>query len=166
MGSTNVDGTPPVGSRVGTWTETRFDLQVPGLSCVLVFAFNQPFPAGTRLQVFEQLVDSPWLEMELTPVEGNPALGYAVVTHQFLVNPPAWEIVFKEVVRSPEGAELLRGELRMFKAAPNPCWNGTLPDPVTLQCPSTDGDWNYKDFENFNPNADIFTSGDQDLPED
>jgi len=147
----------PAGARAGAMKDGALNIQIPALSCTLVYAFNQPMPAGTRIQIaYAVTPDSPWADTELTPVPDNPNLGYFKTENQFVINPPYWEITFPVKVLGPDGSELWKADVRFFKALPNLCWDGSLPDPVTLYCKSYDGDWNYNDFPNFNPTADIF----------
>lgn len=150
-------GAIPAEAREGTLKDGTLNLQVPAISCTLVFAFNQPVPAGVRFELaYELAPDSPWLSTELAPVAGRPNLAAVTLAHDYIVNHPYWEIFYPAAVKSADGALLWSAPARFFKATPNLCWDGSLPDPVTLYCPSTDGDWNYKDFPNFNPTADVF----------
>ncbi len=152
-----VTNAAPAGARAGTMQDGTLNIQIPAISCTLVFAFNQPVPAGVRLDLaYELQPESPWLSSELTPAAENANLAYITLDHEYVVTPPYWEITFPATVRGPDGSALWSAPIRFFKALPNPCWDGSLPDPVTLYCKSYDGDWNYDDFPNFNPTADIF----------
>jgi hypothetical protein len=153
--SAGQDGAAPQGARVGAWMYDQFNLQIPATSCTLVIAFNQAAPAGMRLQYVNE-TNAPWLDLELTPASSNPTTAWAAMTQSGIINPPAWEVTYTVRVIGPDGSELFKQPVRFFKATPNPCWDGSLPDPVTLYCPNWDGDWNYRDFPNCNPNADIF----------
>ncbi len=147
----------PAGARAGSMQDGTLNIQIPAISCTLVFAFNQPVPAGTRIEIAYVLApNSPWMSTDLTPAADNPALASITIKHEYVVNPPYWEITFPVTVRGPDGSVLWNAPVRFFKALPNPCWDGSLPDPVTLYCKNYDGDWNYDDFPNFNPTADIF----------
>ncbi len=150
-------GTPPTDVTMAQMTGDQIDLLVPGTTCTLVFAVNQPVPAGMMLRLLDQGGGSTvWMELPLQQVSGSVDTVYTDLTHNLIINPPYWEITFPVEVVSSTGVSVWKGNLRMYKALPNPCWDGSLPDPVTMYCPNYDGDWNYKDFPNFNPDADIF----------
>ncbi len=153
----SITNVAPAGARAGAIKDGTLNLQIPAISCTLVFAFNQPMPQGVQIELaYELAPNSPWISTDLTPVAGNPNLGSFTTKHEFVVNPPYWEITYPLTVRAADGSELWKAPARFFKALPNPCWDGSLPDPVTLYCKSYDGDWNYNDFPNFNPTAEIF----------
>jgi hypothetical protein len=148
---------PPVGAVTGGMKDGVLSQQNWATSCAFTFGFNQPFPAGTKMVVYEANEKTTWLELELTPNPQNPSVGSAATSQALIVNPPLWSISYPMGVVGPDGIVYWKGTLSLFRPAPNPCWDGSLPDPVTLYCKNYDGDWNYKDFPNFNPNADMFT---------
>ena len=150
---------------VGTDENGVLNIQVPGSYIVVEATFTQPIPSGTKIQFFEQGAVSPWYETTLSMDANNANKGIALLNHTYLVNPPYWEITYHAKIVDSAGQVYWEKDVRVFKSSPNTCWNGTMPDPVTLYCPSYDGDWNYLDFENFNPDADIFTSGQVPLPD-
>lgn len=130
--------TMPAGARPLTENLGYTGLQVPALSCTLVFTFNQPMPKGVALEVYQGVQQSPWLTAELQAASDNPNLGYAVLDHSYVINPPFWEVLYRFALRSPDGKELWADEIRIFKALPERCWDNSLPDPVTLECPIND----------------------------
>ncbi len=101
--------------------------------------------------------------MSPSPEDGNS--GYFLIQHGYMINPPFWQITYHVKLEAADGSVFWEKDVRFLKPTPNTCWDGSLPHPVTLYCPNYDGDWNYLDFENFNQNADVFTSGQVPLPD-
>lgn len=155
-----------VESKVGVLENDMMNVQVPANYVVAEVHFNQTLPNGTKLQIFEIGALSPWYE-GLFAVDANDGnSGILLINHQYIINPPFWEITYHAKIVDGTGKVYWENDLRIFKALPNTCWDGSLPDPVTLYCKSFDGDWNYRDFPNFNPNADKFTSGDWEIDDE
>jgi hypothetical protein len=60
----------------------------------------------------------------------------AVLTHQYLVDPPFWRLHYSIEIQADDGPVLFFSPLlydRKWKA--DLCWNGNMPDPVTFRCP-------------------------------
>lgn len=108
---------------------------IPDKACVFVYQFNQPIPAGIKLQVFDNR-EAAWLEEVLSTSSSDPATGYAILDHAYVVNPPFWFYDYTIKLVSVEGVELYNRVIHFRRPyMPEPCWNGTLPNPFTLQCP-------------------------------
>jgi hypothetical protein len=140
-------------------------IKIPASFIVMEAHFNQVLPSGVQLKVYELDAVSPWYTATITPSRDDPAAGYFLIRHDYMVNPPFWEITYRVRLEAADGSSFWEKNVRFLKPTPNTCWDGSLPNPVTLYCPNYDGDWNYLDFENFNPNADVFTSGQVPLPD-
>jgi hypothetical protein len=109
-------------------------------SCVFEIAFNQPSQPGTQLEFYDGLgkVPTPWLKVDMAASPDNPNLAYAVVTHGMVTKPQLWWVFYTIVVRSPDGKEQFRQDIKFMRSWQVPrCWNGTMPNPTTLQCPKT-----------------------------
>jgi len=106
--------------------------------CTFVFDFGMPAAKGSKLEVYDVGQNSPWFTQSLMSASGNPNLSLAVVTHQFIINPPFWEIPYVFKVRSSDGTEQWSEQVLVKKWVPEKCWNGEYPDPVSLECPIED----------------------------
>ncbi len=128
----------PAGGKAAVMNGDVVNLTVPAVSCTLAFQMSQPLAAGTRLELAEMNSATAWLSAELTPVAGSDRQGFVTLTHAYVINPPFWEITYPYRVKGPDGTVLTEGKLRLAKPAPKLCWNGEIPDPVTLQCVKND----------------------------
>jgi hypothetical protein len=113
-----------------------FQVKIPAAFCVLAYQFNQPVPAGSNLVIYNG--NSPFVNLPLTPVDGQPDQGWAIVAHDYVINPPFWEITYQVAVTDPEGKELWSQPVKFAKPLPANCPFGGLPDPVTLYCRQSD----------------------------
>lgn len=118
--------------------DDRPNLYLPVVSCTFVYTFNQPVPAGSELQVFQGTDSEPWLSAELIPVPDNPNIAYAILTHPMIINPPVWVITYPMYIVSLDEPDLWAEEIIMRRWEPEPCWDGSWPDPVTMWCPIED----------------------------
>lgn len=144
----------------------RMNVRIPASIIVVEVGFNQDVPLGVEFQIFNPNINKAVYVVEAIPSSEDPTKGLFFLNQNFILDPPFWEITYHAKLVGFEGKILWENDLRLFKPLPNTCWDGSLPDPVTLYCPNYDGDWNYRDFPNFNPNADIFTSGQVELGEE
>jgi hypothetical protein len=130
------------------------NLKVPSSNIVVEAHFNQAIPSDAQLKVYSfSLPSGPWYTAPITPAKADETTGVFVINHNAMNNPPFWEITYHLKLEGSEGKVYWEKDIRLFKALPDTCWDGSLPDPVTLYCPNTDGDLNFNDYENFNPAA-------------
>ncbi|PKO16845.1 MAG: hypothetical protein CVU39_06410 [Chloroflexi bacterium HGW-Chloroflexi-10] len=130
------------------------NLKVPSSSIVVEAHFNQAIPNDAQLKVYSfSLPSGAWYTAPITPAKADDTTGVFVINHNAMNNPPFWEITYHLKLEGAEGKVYWEQDLRLFKALPDTCWDGSLPHPVTLYCPNTDGDLNFNDYENFNPAA-------------
>lgn len=146
--------------------ETEMNIRVPASAVVVEVEFNQPLNEEVFFKIYDLNGSKPWYSEKIIQNSEKPSQGYTFLDHNFVIDPPFWEITYVGKLENIDGTVLWENNLRLYKALPNTCWDGSFPDPVTLFCPNYDGDWNYRDFPNFNPNADIFTSGQVELGEE
>ena len=111
-------------------------VKIPAGFCTMIYRFNQPVPGGVSLALFDS--SSPFLKIPLKPVEGHPDEVWATVSHDYVVNPPFWEVTYRLVVLDAQDKELWSEPVKFAKPLPSPCQYGGLPDPVTLYCTGTD----------------------------
>ncbi len=129
----------PVGARPGIIEKDTglLNLHIPAITCTVVYTFNQPMPAGIALSIYDYNQGS-FIQTPLLPSSTNPNKGYAVLNHPYIINPPFWWLNYIFILTNAEGAEVHRIEVQVFKSLPEKCWDGSLPDPVTLFCPIQD----------------------------
>jgi hypothetical protein len=140
-------------------------LKIPASFIVIDAHFNQPIPSGVQLKVYELKALSPWYTAPMSPSSKDGNSGHFLILHSYMINPPFWDITYHVKIEGADGSVYWEKDVKFLKPTPNSCWDGSVPNPVTMYCPNYDGDWNYLDFENFNQNADIFTSGQVPLPD-
>ena len=104
-------------------------------SCTFLVAFNQAVPAGVRFKV-QDLNPQPFIDEELQPVEGDANTAFVNLDHIFIVDPPYWEVSYRVAVVAADGSSLWENPV-LFKRSwfPQPCADGSNPDPVSMECP-------------------------------
>jgi hypothetical protein len=130
----------PAKARVIAVVAQKSTLYYNARSCVFELTFNQPAQPGLQLEFYDTLAKTtnPWLKMDMAISPDNPNLAYAVVTHAMVTQPLRWFVFYTVAIRSADGKEQFRQEIRFMRSWQlPPCWNTTLPDPVTLDCPKT-----------------------------
>lgn len=127
---------PPTYARTMTYAEELPVASIPGVYCVISFQFNQPVPAGVELHVMDSA--STFIRTPLAAADGHPDVGWAVVNHPYVVNPPLWQITYQLAVVGPDGQELWSNPVEFAKPLPETCLFGGLPNPVTMYCAITD----------------------------
>lgn len=115
---------------------SSMQVKIPAAYCVLSARFNQPFPTGASLVLYDG--KSPFLKLPMTAADGQVDLGWAAVSHDFVVNPPYWDVTYRVAVVGPNDQELWSNPVKFAKPLPNPCPYGGYPDPVTLFCGISD----------------------------
>lgn len=137
-GPNGPDSAPP-GARPGAIDKGTgvLNLHIPAITCTVVYVFNQPMPPGTMLSIYD-FNKTPFLEIPLNTAASNPIRGYATLSHPYIINPPFWWQDYTFVVSAPDGKEAHRFPVHVFKSLPDPCWDGSLPNPITLFCPIED----------------------------
>ncbi|NPV56376.1 MAG: hypothetical protein HPY76_06880 [Anaerolineae bacterium] len=102
--------------------------------CYFFAAFNQPLPDGVLIKFFDG--GSNFYQSAVQPLSTDPNTGWALVDHTYLVNPPAWELYFRIDVVAVDDTPFYTSTYHVARGwEPNMCWNGTLPNPITLRCP-------------------------------
>jgi hypothetical protein len=106
----------PKGARPGAFDKETgiFYLHIPAITCTVVYVFNQPMPAGTMLSIYDYN-KAPFLEMPLTAASSNPIRGYVTLNHPYIINPPFWWLDYTFVVNGPDGKEIHRMPVQVFK---------------------------------------------------
>ena len=110
---------------------------VPVLSCMLEVEFPQAMSGSIKAAVYQNRDPKPWYEKGLLPVEGKPNTYYAILNHQYIIDPPYWDLEYGLKIEDNENI-YWEGTLALSRAFSGLCWEGSMPDPVTLECPYTD----------------------------
>lgn len=135
-------GTQPTGpdapevARRLTITNDQIEVGIPASYCVLAAQFNQNVPEGAQMYLYDS--GSPFLKRDLKITEGRPDVGWIMVDHPYVVNPPYWEVTYRVAVVDSAGKELWSNPVKFAKPIPAECPYGGLPDPITLWCTKTD----------------------------
>ncbi|MEA4906704.1 MAG: hypothetical protein VB089_03735 [Anaerolineaceae bacterium] len=109
-------------------------LITPATSCTFVFTFNQAMPEGTTLEVYDNN-PAPWINVPLTPAGEDEAVGYTTLLNPYIIDPPFWQISYQFILRDPQGNQVWQNQVTFDRGyRPELCWDGTLPDPLTMRC--------------------------------
>jgi hypothetical protein len=129
---------PPAGARIGAFVDYMKSTRViiPASACTLAYTFNQPLPEGVSIEAHYFYGGAPWLTATLVPSADNPAVASLSLNQPDVVNPPLWRVNYLFVVKY--AGKDLRSDVVSFYKPTARCWEGSLPDPVTLTCPSSD----------------------------
>jgi len=114
----------------------QLQVQIPASSCVVSVRFNQPAPEDAQLIFYD--ANSPFLKLPLQPAGESSDIAWTAVNHQYVLDPPLWDVTYRLAVVSADGTELWTDSVKFAKALPEPCPYGGYPDPVTLWCAVTD----------------------------
>jgi len=128
----------PANARVGAYSDLfeAYQVVIPASSCTLAYTFNQPLTQDVQLEAYYSIGTTPWLKTTLSPVQDNPMVGFVTLTQPYVLDPPFWQVDYQFVVRVA-GQEARSDRVSFYKVVER-CWEGSLPDPVTLACPAAD----------------------------
>ncbi|HAF62268.1 MAG TPA: hypothetical protein DCK95_08080 [Anaerolineaceae bacterium] len=113
-------------------------MHIPGEYCTLVFEFSSTIAAGGKVQVKQVHNNQSFYEVDLIPSNAIPNVGFAHLSHNYVVNPPLWGVTYLIEATDANSSVLWSGEILFQKTQPDLCWDGSTPDPVTLWCPKED----------------------------
>jgi hypothetical protein len=123
----------PTGGKTFTKIYGIDALIVPAVSCTFIFTFNQPVTEGVQLEVYDKRA-APWLVTDLIPV-ADTNVAYVTLNNPYIVEPPFWQITYTMAVRDASGQEIWNREVTFDRGyRPELCWDGTLPNAVTMRC--------------------------------
>lgn len=128
---------PPPGALIGTNPEAG-GLEIrnlPASACTFLYTFNQPAPAGLKLEVHEPGNEYAWLTADLASVEAQPDTSSTILRHTYIAQLPVWEAHYEFVLRDAAGNILRTDPVHLYRWMPELCWNGQLPNLQTLRCP-------------------------------
>lgn len=126
----------PENGRAATVEGEVLTLLYPDSICVFSFTFNQPAPENLKLNWLNTTGSgAPWLEIPLRADPQDNAIAYGTTFHTYVINPPLWSIDYRLQVQAEDGTNLWENTIHLEKDwQPEVCWNGVLPNPVTLLC--------------------------------
>lgn len=126
----------PENGRTATLDGDVLTLLYPDSVCVFSFTFNQSAPDGMSLEwLYRSGSESPWWTIDLQPDPTNPQTLFGTTTHSYIINPPLWFIDYRLQLHDSDGAVLWEAPMHLERDwQPELCWNGVLPNPVTLLC--------------------------------
>jgi hypothetical protein len=135
-----VTGSAPENAVSAEWVDGMLTVITQVESCTFTVAFNKPFPDGIHLQV-QDLGPKPFVDVVLTPMQGDPTQGYVELEHPFLVDPPFWQVTYMLSIAEGDSTVLWTQPVLFRRSSlPLPCPEGGYPDPVTMQCPLLAGE--------------------------
>ena len=110
---------------------------IPVLSCMVEVEFEQPITEDIKVSLYQNRDPLPWYQKTLINIEGKTNTYYAILNHQYVISPPYWDLQYGMKI---EGSETIYwdGTLSLSRSFSGLCWEGSMPDPVTLECPYTD----------------------------
>lgn len=115
-----------------SYTQDGFMLVGPLSACFL----QLPAAAaadGMQVAIFDQSNSAAWYTRPL--VAGTQGW-IAPLTHSYLVNPPYWSLNYRLQLQNASGETVFSAPLHYERNwLAERCWNGNLPNPITLRCP-------------------------------
>ncbi|MBI9044993.1 MAG: hypothetical protein JEZ06_10935 [Anaerolineaceae bacterium] len=128
-------GIVPENARLMIKEEEGNVLLIQVRSCTFAFTFNQPIHENIVFKMFDKSQFS-FVDTVLIPVENNPQMGLVTVDHDFVIDPPFWQITYGISLSDFDSSNLYAGEIILKRGwFPGVCFGGVYPDPVTLECP-------------------------------
>ena len=128
----------PKYARPGYVDNKRNVMHIPGDYCTLVFHLKSVAVVGATVQVKQVHNKITFYTKPLIVSGADPNVGYVHLEHSYIVNPPLWTVVYLIEVIDPDGTVRWSGEVWFERTQPEPCWDGSTVDPVTLLCPKYD----------------------------
>ncbi|MDX9863930.1 MAG: hypothetical protein RBT34_03905 [Anaerolineaceae bacterium] len=132
----NVDGSMPETAKAYAIVEGVPEITTQVSSCTFAFSFNAPVNEAAALRFLDNngfaFQTSP-----LTTLEAAPNMAYSAETHEYIVNPPFWQITYDLQVVNASGEVLWTSPVSFRRGwVPRKCFYGEWPDPVTCRCPN------------------------------
>jgi hypothetical protein len=112
-------------------------VNIPARACGVFLTTNRPLEGEVFLELFEGSNPTAWYSRRMESVEGRSNTYYAVLDHDYIVNHPYWSQVYPLKIHGG-GQVFWEGNLELSRTYFGLCWEGSVPDPVTLRCPKTD----------------------------
>jgi hypothetical protein len=123
--------------QVGTMDGDMITMNIPMLTCKVEVTFLQTPSEEVVVGFYQNRDPSAWYQKTLLPVEGQTNKYYAIINHRFIIDPPYWDVEYGLKIENGNNI-FWEGTLYLVRPFSGLCWEGSVPDPVTLQCPFTD----------------------------
>lgn len=123
--------------RESTVTEASAEVTIPVRACAVYLTTDHPLDDSAVVALYEAKSPTPWLSKPLQKVDGQDNTYYAILDHQYVIDPPYWGLTYTMKI-SDANQVYWNGDLVLNRTFNGLCWEGSMPDPVTLQCPFTD----------------------------
>ena len=104
----------------------------------MVFESTSQINSGSKVRVKQTHNNLSFYDVDLTPSNVNPNIGYAHILHGYVVNPPLWGVTYIIEAVDSNGSVLWSDEILFRRTQPELCWDGSTPDPISMWCPKED----------------------------
>ncbi len=118
-------------------TEDGFNVTIPVRACAVFVTFTQPLNEDVQVEVFQAKDITAWYTSSLVKDDQSENTYFAVLSHQYLIDPPYWYLNYRMSI-SGTTQTYWEGDLLVSRVFSGLCWEGSVPDPVTLKCPEAD----------------------------
>jgi hypothetical protein len=118
-------------------TADGFQVTIPVRACGVFVTFNRPLDGAAQVEIFQSKDTQSWYSRDLLQDETRENSYYAVLDHQYIIDPPYWNLTYRMTIS--DGTQTYwDGGLLVSRIFSGLCWEGSVPDPVTLKCPKAD----------------------------
>ena len=125
----------PPGGQPGIYEKGMIKLKFPFIACTFLYHLPQPVSEGMEISIYDEISKTPWFKTKINPSKNNRNIGYSQITHAYIIEPPFWKITYRFVLKDVSGNILREDKVHLHKWEPEPCPDGSLPNPVTEYCP-------------------------------
>lgn len=131
----NADGSMPETAKAYATVDGIPEITTQVSSCTFAFTFNTPINEDLELQFLDNngfaFQTSP-----LTALASIPNMAYSAETHQYIINPPFWQITYTVQVVNASGEVLWTSPVSFRRGwIPVKCYYGEWPNPADCSCP-------------------------------
>lgn len=125
----------PVDGRAGSIVDGIPEVTFLAGTCTIVFPLSQPVADSLQVWVMDS-TNAPFIRTTLIPAGDDLKVGYIVIKHPLMVDPPEWQMTYKIALRTDSNEVVWQSNFS-FRNSKKPtwyCWDGTLPDVITNRC--------------------------------
>lgn len=103
----------------------------PSSGC-FVFLPDEDSNAAYKVAIYDQSNTGPWYTRSFN--ESQDGL-IAILKHSYIINPPFWEVNYRIELLDGDSEVVFEAPFQYSRMwAPDKCWNGKMPNPVTMLC--------------------------------
>jgi hypothetical protein len=118
-------------------TAEGIKLTIPVRACAVFVTFTQPLKEDVQVEIFQASDSQSWYTRSLVNDGQSENTYFTVLSHQYIIDPPYWNLNYRMRVQGPTQT-YWEGPLLVSRIFAGLCWEGSVPDPVTLKCPNAD----------------------------